>query len=153
MIRAACHCGAVRLVMDPAPAWVLDCNCSICRRYGTLWAYAWDRIDKRPLGITLIQGEGSLEPYIWGDREIGFYRCRGCGCVTHHVALDNPAPIRAVNARMFVEFDPASVTVHRSDKRPHRLVLDTSRRAGLGRRAAGHAAAGPRRLAVRPSRR
>ena len=39
MIKAACHCGAVRLEADPAPTRVNDCNCSICRRYGVLWAY------------------------------------------------------------------------------------------------------------------
>jgi hypothetical protein len=29
--------GAVR--GRAAPAWVLDCNCTLCRRYGALWAY------------------------------------------------------------------------------------------------------------------
>lgn len=40
MIEASCHCGAVRLEIDsPPPAEVNDCRCSICRRYGALWAY------------------------------------------------------------------------------------------------------------------
>ena len=39
MIRASCHCGAVCLEIDAAPAEVTECNCSICRRYGGLWAY------------------------------------------------------------------------------------------------------------------
>jgi hypothetical protein len=115
MVRAACHCGTVRITLDPAPSWVLDCNCSICRRYGTLWAYTWDFLGKRSLRATLIQGTDALEPYIWGDREIGFWRCKMCGCVTHHTALNEPAKIRGVNARIFVDFDPASVTIHRSD--------------------------------------
>jgi hypothetical protein len=115
MIRAACHCGAVRITMEPAPTWVLDCNCSICRRYGVLWAYTKDRIAKRELEATLIQGASELEAYIWGDRMIGFWRCKACGCVTHHTALQKPEKIRAVNARMFVSFDTASVTIHRSD--------------------------------------
>ncbi len=115
MIRAACHCGAVRITMEPDPTWVLDCNCSICRRYGTLWAYSWDRIGRRTLDARLIQGTEDLEVYIWGDREIGFHRCRHCGCVTHHTALAAPEILRGVNARMFVDFDPAQVTIHRSD--------------------------------------
>ena len=115
MVRAACHCGAVRITMDPAPAWVLDCNCSMCRRYGVLWAYSWDRIAKRDLDIALVQGAEALEAYIWGDRELGFWRCKACGCVTHHTALDQPDKIRAVNARMFANFDSDAVTVHRSD--------------------------------------
>ncbi|MDO8914181.1 MAG: hypothetical protein Q8N10_13520 [Phenylobacterium sp.] len=115
MVRAACHCGAVRITLEPAPAWVLDCNCSICRRYGVLWAYRSDPIGKTELSVELVQGEDAVEAYIWGNRWIGFWRCKACGCVTHHTALDQPSTIRAVNARMFVNFDPASVILHRSD--------------------------------------
>lgn len=115
MVRAACHCGVVRITMEPAPNWVLDCNCSICRRYGTLWAYTWDRIAKRDFNATLLQGASELEAYIWGNRWIGFWRCKACGCVTHHTALQEPEKIRAINARMFANFDTGSVTIHRSD--------------------------------------
>lgn len=115
MVRAACHCGAVRITLDPAPEWVQDCNCSICRRYGALWAYSWDRLSRRTLAATLVQGDDALEAYIWGDRTTGFWRCRGCGCLTHHTELQRPERIRGVNARIFVDFDPARVVVHRSD--------------------------------------
>lgn len=115
MIRAACHCGVVRITLDHAPSWVLDCNCSICRRYGALWAYDWDFLAKGTLGASLVRGSDALEAYIWGDREIGFWRCTECGCLTHHTALNDPAKLRGVNARMFVDFDPSSVIVHRSD--------------------------------------
>jgi hypothetical protein len=115
MVRAACHSGAVRITLEPAPDWVLDCNCSICRRYGALWAYTWDRLGKRDLRATLIQGADALEAYVWGDRWIGFWRCKSCGSVTHHTALSEPEKIRGVNALMFVNFDTASVVVQRSD--------------------------------------
>ncbi len=36
---ATCHCSAVHLTCDPAPVEVTECTCSICRRYGVLWAY------------------------------------------------------------------------------------------------------------------
>ena len=39
MIRAACHCGAVRFEIADPPDWVLDCNCTLCRKYGGLWTY------------------------------------------------------------------------------------------------------------------
>lgn len=115
MARAACHCGAVRITIEPAPTWVLDCNCSICRRYGALWAYSRDELGKLDLSISLIQGATSLASYIWGNRWIGFWRCNTCGCLTHHTALSEPDTIRGVNARMLINFDPASVTIHRSD--------------------------------------
>ena len=56
-----------------------------------------------------------LEAYIWSNRQIGFWRCKTCGCVTHHTALSKPAKIRRVNARMFVNVNPASVMIHRTD--------------------------------------
>ena len=66
MLTATCHCGAVRIEVPAAPATTTDCNCSICRRYGTLWAYYPDG-------------------YVRGDRTLRFVRCRACGCwcVTH----------------------------------------------------------------------
>lgn len=36
---ATCHCGSVRIRVRRAPRTVTRCNCSICRRYGALWAY------------------------------------------------------------------------------------------------------------------
>jgi hypothetical protein len=39
MIESSCHCGAVKLEIAVAPETVTECNCSICRRYGVLWAY------------------------------------------------------------------------------------------------------------------
>ncbi len=64
MIRVACHCGAVRLSVEPAPRWVLDCNCSICRRYGALWAYTQDSGGKPVVHASVVQGAGGLEAYI-----------------------------------------------------------------------------------------
>ena len=39
MLTATCHCGAVRVDVPRKPRRLTSCNCSICRRYGTLWAY------------------------------------------------------------------------------------------------------------------
>lgn len=115
VVRAACHCGAVRILFDPAPQWVCDCNCSICRRYGALWAYTRDFKTGREHSVALVRGAEDLEQYVWGDRMLGFWRCRHCGCITHHTEVDRRSAIRGVNARMFVDFDPANVTVNRSD--------------------------------------
>ena len=38
-VSASCHCGSVRLEVDAPPSEVTECNCSLCRRYGVLWAY------------------------------------------------------------------------------------------------------------------
>jgi hypothetical protein len=105
------------MTVEPAPSWVLDCNCSICRRIGALWAYTLDPRDGKPvLQVTIVQGANALEPYIWGDRWSASWRCKTCGCVMcGGTSLDKPENLRTVNARMFVAFDPASVTIQRID--------------------------------------
>ena len=42
MLTASCHCGAVQVCVPRKPRSLTNCNCSICRRYGVLWAYYKD---------------------------------------------------------------------------------------------------------------
>ncbi len=94
VIEAACHCGAVRLSIDAAPETVTDCNCSICRRYGVLWAYY------PPNQVTITPANGATDIYMWDDRAIEFHRCKVCGCVTHWAPVDRKAAQMGVNARL-----------------------------------------------------
>jgi hypothetical protein len=111
--RAACHCGAVKFEISEPPAWVADCNCSICRRHGALWAYYFGadqaKLLRRP-------DPAATDTYVWGDRMLALHHCRQCGCVTHVDAVD-PADARffAVNARLIVGLDPATVKVRQLD--------------------------------------
>ena len=92
-LEAACHCGAIRLALPRRPRSVVDCNCSICRRYGALWAYY-------RVGDVTIKGRASLSSYIWGDRSIRHFRCRHCGCITHWTPTKSSKSTRmGVNAR------------------------------------------------------
>jgi hypothetical protein len=77
MIEASCHCGAVQFAVETAPRDVNDCNCSICRRYGALWAYY------HPQQVRFGTENGPTDIYMWGDRKLEFHRCRTCGCITH----------------------------------------------------------------------
>jgi len=94
MIETACHCGSVRLTVPEAPAVVTDCNCSICRRYGVLWAYY------SPKHVRIAAGGGSTQVYMWNDRSIRFHRCQNCGCVTHWAPVDESVDRMGVNARL-----------------------------------------------------
>jgi len=94
VIEASCHCGDVRLRIAHAPSEVTDCNCSLCRRYGALWAYY-------TLGeVDVAVGSGETDIYMWGDRSNRFHRCRTCGCVTHWSAVDQSRNRMGVNARL-----------------------------------------------------
>ena len=39
MIEGSCHCGAVTWRFEGEPDGATACNCTVCRRYGVLWAY------------------------------------------------------------------------------------------------------------------
>ncbi|PZQ65849.1 MAG: aldehyde-activating protein [Phenylobacterium zucineum] len=113
MIDAACHCGAVRFAVASAPKWVLDCNCSICRRYGGLWTYMFgdDAMD-----LVARPDPKATETYLWGDHELAFHRCKVCGCITHSEAVQRDPPvIFTLNARLMVGLDGASIPVRRRD--------------------------------------
>jgi len=95
MIEGSCHCGAVRWRFDGTPESATACNCTVCRRYGVLWAYDFE--DER------IRVSGPTTVYAWGDRTIGFHFCADCGCVAYWRALAPRADGRrriAVNLRL-----------------------------------------------------
>ncbi len=94
MTEASCHCGAVRLRLAHAPAEVTECNCSICRRYGVIWAYY------RPEEVRLVPPHAATDTYAWDDRSLDFHRCRACGCVTHWQPVNRDPGRMGVNARL-----------------------------------------------------
>jgi hypothetical protein len=77
-LTLSCHCGKVRLELPRLPRSLTQCNCSICRRYGTLWAYY------RRRSVRVIASKTALAPYSWRNRVREYFRCKGCGCVTHY---------------------------------------------------------------------
>jgi hypothetical protein len=95
MIEASCHCGAVRFAVATAPEDLNDCACSICRRYGTLWAYY------PPAEVRFDEGNGPTDIYLWGDRELEFHRCRACGSVTHWASVKRDHWQMGMNGRLF----------------------------------------------------
>jgi hypothetical protein len=109
MIEASCHCGAVRFAVEAAPDKVNDCNCSICRRYGTLWAYY-----KRSQ-VRLAAENGPTDVYMWGGRNLAFHRCRSCGCVTHWLLVDPSHERVGVSARLMPPEVLAAIPVVHSD--------------------------------------
>jgi len=75
---ASCHCGAVRIEVRRLVRTLTRCNCSICRRYGALWAYY------SPRSVRIQAPRGGLAKYSWKRRIRDYFRCARCGCVTHY---------------------------------------------------------------------
>jgi hypothetical protein len=96
MLRATCHCGAVAISIPRPPDKVTNCNCSICRRYGTLWGY-FEQSE-----VLVEAAPGATQEYSWGDKSLAFVRCATCGCVTHWRPLASRKSLRmGVNIRAF----------------------------------------------------
>jgi hypothetical protein len=98
---ATCHCGAIRISVRQLPRTLTRCNCSICRRYGALWAYY------RASSVTVRAARGGLSKYSWNRRTRDYFRCKRCGCVTHYTyrskRRDNTVGVNAAN------FEPAAL--------------------------------------------
>ena len=110
MIEATCHCGAIRIAVPRRPRTLTNCNCSICRRYGALWAYY------RASDVRIDSASAGRHGYVWGDREIRFVRCADCGCVTHwEPIVPRLADRMAVNARLFDPDALGPVRIRRFD--------------------------------------
>ena len=114
-VSAACHCGSVRLEADAPPSEVAECNCSVCRRYGVLWAYY------PPDRVRVVPPDTPTDVYAWNGRSIEFHRCRNCGCVSHWAATDLKKNRMGVNARLMPPEILAGARVR------HRDGADTNR--------------------------
>src|SRR5687768_751061 len=100
-IVATCHCGAIRIHVSGVSRTLTSCNCSICRRYGALWAYYAAR------AVTIDAPRGGLSKYSWNRRIRDYYRCKKCGCITHYkYRKKRRDPTVAVNA---VNFEPSAL--------------------------------------------
>ena len=118
-IEASCHCGQVTLTAPRPPEAVTDCNCSICRRYGVLWAY-YDPAE------VVLPDAGATQSYEWGDRSIRFHRCRSCGCLSHWYPVDPARGRMGINARLFPLETLAGVRVRKLDGAVTERYLDES---------------------------
>ena len=110
MTIGACHCGAVHWRFEGAIDSATACNCSICRRFGVLWAYDFEN--------AAILVSGPTTTYSWGDQSIGFHFCPKCGCVAYWRAMQIDAEGRrriAVNLRLAEPEAVAAVAIDRFD--------------------------------------
>jgi hypothetical protein len=107
---ASCHCGAVQLEASEKPQSLTRCTCSICHRYGALWAYFTRKT------TTVTCDPAAITAYRWGDRSIEFFHCASCGCLTHYESVDKGEDSRvALNARMMSPADIAGIAIRTFD--------------------------------------
>jgi hypothetical protein len=106
------------LEIDTVPSEVTECNCSICRRYGVLWAYY------SPKQVSVELSHGNTDTYMWDDKSIVFHRCANCGCVSHWAAVDPSRDRMGINARLMPLDLLASVRIRHLDGANSEKYLD-----------------------------
>lgn len=93
-MQGACHCKEVAWTYSLPLESVTACNCTLCRRYGALWAYG-----NLGQGVTI---SGRTKAYSHGKQINGFHFCENCGCLAYYLAkkADSDGLLRiAINMR------------------------------------------------------
>ena len=107
--EGSCHCGRVafELEADSPIESAMDCNCSLCRRRGSLLAFF-------PRGqLTLKTPEANMATYTFNRHAIRHHFCPNCGIGVFGEAVDprTGEPTAAVNVRVLPAVDPAALKV------------------------------------------
>ena len=81
MKKLKCHCGAVEVEvnLERNIDEVMRCNCSMCKRKGTMYTV----IKKEDLKI--IKGKTKIKTYQFNTNEAKHYFCSECGTHTHNL--------------------------------------------------------------------
>ena len=118
--KGSCHCGAVQWTFDGMPESVTACNCTVCRRYGTLWIYDYEGERIRVTGETRAYSRGKV---------LNFNFCPTCASVVSWSLRspgDEPRRRIAVNLRLD-RARPCSAPAHRPLRRPGHLRRSAAR--------------------------
>jgi hypothetical protein len=98
---------------DGTPDSATICNCTVCRRYGVLWAYG--HVGEN---IVVTAAPTAYSAYAWGDRSLSFNFCSTCGCITHWQGLSPGGDGRtriAVNLRLAEPGEVGKIVLDRFD--------------------------------------
>jgi hypothetical protein len=109
--KGSCHCGQIAFEVEGDLSGVLDCNCSICAKLGSLhWFIPRD-------SLRLLTPESNLATYTFGTQTIKHYFCPKCGIHPFGEGVDPASGARraAVNARCLEGVDYAALPVTHYD--------------------------------------
>ena len=113
MLTGTCHCGDAHWTLTGDPGSITACSCTLCVRYGALWAY--DYVNER------IHLSGGLKSYLRAketDPTLEILFCPTCACVLAWRALMTGPDGRrriAVNVRLAPPKDVADLAIDHFD--------------------------------------
>ena len=102
--QGSCHCGAIRFAVEGDIGSVLECNCSMCSRKGSLLWF----VPRRQL--TLQTPEKDVSTYQFNKHVIEHKFCAKCGIGPYALAKDpNGGEMAAINVRCLEGIDLAAL--------------------------------------------
>lgn len=103
----SCHCGRIAFDLEGEVAEALDCNCSLCRRRGSLLSFHPRE------ALQLRTPEADMATYTFNKHAIQHHFCPNCGIAVFGEARDprTGAHMAAVNVRCLADIDLGALKV------------------------------------------
>lgn len=110
--KGSCHCGRIAFEVEGDLTQVMECNCSICSRKGSLlWFVPRDK-------FRLLTPEEDISTYLFNKHVIKHRFCPTCGIHPFAEGTDPSGQrMAAINVRCLEDVDFASLTVQHFDGR------------------------------------
>ena len=105
MKKLSCHCGGVEIEIKISNQFkkVIRCNCSLCKRKGTIMTMVG------PEDLKITKGKDLLKLYQYHTKTAKHYFCSICGIYTHHNPRSNPK-MYGINVACLEGVEPFTLT-------------------------------------------
>jgi len=98
--HGSCHCGRIAFTAEGEIDTLMECNCSICIKRGSLLWFV------PRAQFSLETPEANVATYTFNQHKIRHHFCPTCGCAPYAEGADPKGnPMAAVNARCLDEVD------------------------------------------------
>jgi len=110
--KGSCHCGQIAFEVEGDLTQLIECNCSICRKKGSLmWMVSPDR-------FRLLTPQSKVATYTFNKHRVKHRFCPTCGIHTFgEGTAPNGEEVIVVNARCLDDADLANIAIRPYDGR------------------------------------
>ena len=86
MKKLKCHCGEIEIQVDLKQDIneLMRCNCSMCKRKGTMYTIV------RKENLKIVKGETKIKTYQFNTKVAKHHFCSECGTHTHNLRRSDP---------------------------------------------------------------
>lgn len=104
--KGGCHCGKVSYEVELDLNQVIECNCSICSKRGSLLAFTPAN------NFKLLKGENDVTDYQFHKFVIHHLFCKTCGILSYSTGKDPKGnDMVAINVRCLDNVDPKTLII------------------------------------------